>query len=41
MRKNESLRDGVYMFNGYMTNELLSTKFDFQYKDLNLIMSAI
>ncbi len=41
IRKNESLRDGVYMFNGYMTNELLSTKFDFQYKDLNLIMSAI
>ena len=41
IRKHESLRNGVYMFNGYMTNELLSTKFDFKYKDLNLIMSAI
>ena len=41
IRKHESLRNGVYMFNGYMTNELLSSKFDFKYKDLNLIMSAI
>ena len=41
IRKNEYLRDGVYVFNGCLTNEVLSKNFKLPLKDLNLIMSTL
>ena len=41
IRKHEYLRNGVYAFNGVLTNEVLSKNFDLPFKDLDLIMSTI
>ncbi len=41
IRKHEYLRNGVYAFNGILTNEVLSKNFDLPFKDLDLIMSTI
>ena len=41
IRKHEYLRNGVYVFNGSVTNEVLSANFNLPFKDLDLIMSAI
>ena len=38
IRKNEHLREGVYTFNGNLTNEVLSNVFDIPFIDLDLIM---
>jgi len=40
MRFNQGLRNGVYTFNGAVTNEYLAKTFDLPFKDLNLIMGA-
>lgn len=40
IRFNEGLRNGIYTFNGAVTNEYLAKTFDLPFKDLNLIMSA-
>jgi len=40
-KKCEYLRQGVYTFNGSVTNEVLSNNFKLPYKDLDLIMSTI
>jgi alanine dehydrogenase len=40
MRSHEGLRNGVYTFNGAVTNEYLAKTFDLPFKDLNLIMAA-
>ena len=40
IRKHEYLRNGVYTFNGSVTNEVLSKNFKLPFKDLDLIMSA-
>ena len=40
IKKYENLRNGVYSFNGTLTNEILSNNFSLPYKDLNLIMST-
>ena len=40
IRKHECLRNGVYAFNGSLTNEVLSRNFKLPFKDLNLIMST-
>lgn len=40
MRSHEGLRNGVYTFNGSVTNEYLAKTFDLPFKDLNLIMAA-
>lgn len=40
IKKYDCLREGVYAYNGMLTNEVLSNTFDIPYKDLNLIMSA-
>ncbi len=40
IKKHENLRNGVYSFNGTLTNEILSNNFSLPYKDLNLIMST-
>lgn len=41
IKKDEGLRSGVYTFRKMMTNKTLSEMFDFQFKDLNLIITAI
>ena len=41
MKKDEGIRNGVYTFKGMMTNKTLSKMFDFPYKDLDLIITAI
>ena len=41
MRKDEGFRCGVYTFKSMMTNKTLSEMFDFPYKDLDLIISAL
>jgi len=40
IRKHECLRNGVYVFEGYVTNPMLSKNFKLPFKDLNLIMST-
>ena len=40
IRKHEYLRQGVYSFNGSLTNSVLSRSFKLPFKDLNLIMST-
>jgi alanine dehydrogenase len=40
IRKHECLRNGVYTFNGSLTNEVLSRNFKLPFKDLDLIMST-
>jgi alanine dehydrogenase len=40
IRKRECLRNGVYVFEGYVTNEMLSRNFKLPFKDLDLIMST-
>ena len=40
LRKHECLRNGVYSFNGCITNEILSKNFKFPFNDLDLIMST-
>lgn len=40
MRSHSGLRNGVYTFNGAVTNEYLAKTFDLPFKDLNLIMAA-
>ena len=41
IKQDEGLRSGVYTFRKMMTNKTLSEMFDFQFKDLNLIITAI
>ncbi len=40
IRKHECLRKGVYIFEGYVTNQILSSNFKLPFKDLDLIMST-
>ncbi len=40
IRRHECLRNGVYVFNGSLTNKVLSKNFKLPFKDLDLIMSA-
>ncbi len=40
IRFNEGLRNGIYTYNGSVTNEYLAKTFDLPFKDLNLIMAA-
>ena len=41
IKRHESLRNGTYTFNGFLTNENLSKNFNLPFKDLDLIMSTI
>jgi alanine dehydrogenase len=41
IKQDEGVRSGVYTFRKMMTNKTLSEMFDFQFKDLNLIITAI
>ena len=40
IRKHECLRNGIYAFNGSLTNEMLSRNFKLPFKDLDLIMGS-
>ncbi len=40
IKNNHGLRDGVYAFQGMVTNKILSNKFNLPYKDLDLIMAT-
>jgi alanine dehydrogenase len=40
IRRNHGLRNGVYLFNGTLTNEIIGEAFDLPYKDLNLLIAA-
>lgn len=40
IKKHDCLRNGVYAFNGSLTNEVLSRNFKLPFKDLDLIMST-
>ena len=41
MKKDEGIRSSVYTFKNMMTNKTLSKMFDFPYKDLDLIITAL
>jgi len=40
IRTHEGLRNGVYTYNGSVTNEYLAKTFDLPFKDLNLLLAA-
>lgn len=40
MRNEFGLRNGVYLYNGILTNKHLGERFNIPYKDLNLLMAA-
>ena len=40
IRQHECLRNGVYVFEGHVTNQMLSRNFKLPFKDLDLIMST-
>jgi len=41
IKQDRGVRSGVYTFKSMMTNKTLSKMFDFPYKDLDLIITAI
>jgi alanine dehydrogenase len=41
VRKDAGLRNGVYIYNGILTNKFLGEVFNLPFKDINLIMAAI
>lgn len=40
IRQHGGLRNGVYLFNGTLTNEIIGEAFDLPYKDLDLLIAA-
>lgn len=41
VRKDPGLRNGVYIYNGILTNKYLGEAFNLPFKDINLLMAAI
>lgn len=41
VRKDAGLRNGVYIYNGILTNQFLGETFNLPFKDINLLMAAI
>lgn len=41
VRKDSGLRNGVYIYNGILTNQYLGEAFNLPFKDINLLMAAI
>jgi alanine dehydrogenase len=41
VRKDAGLRNGVYIYNGILTNQFLGETFHLPFKDINLLMAAI
>lgn len=40
LHKNKGIKNGVYLYNGKLTNEYLSKRFNIKYTDLNLILTS-
>ena len=40
IKKSDGIRNGVYMYNGALTNQYLGEAFNLPYKNLNLLMAA-
>lgn len=40
IRKDKGLRNGVYIYNGILTNKILADYFNLPFKDINLLMAA-
>jgi alanine dehydrogenase len=41
VRKDAGVRNGVYIYNGILTNQFLGETFNLPFKDINLLMAAI
>ena len=41
LRRNPGVRNGVYLYNGTLTNQVLGEMFKLPYKDINLLMAAL
>jgi len=41
LRRDPGVRNGVYMYNGTLTNQVLGDMFKLPYKDINLLMAAL
>lgn len=41
VRREAGVRNGVYIYNGILTNQYLAEAFNLPYKDINLLMAAI
>lgn len=41
LRRDSGVRNGVYLYNGTLTNQVLGEMFKLPYKDINLLMAAL
>lgn len=41
LRRDEGVRNGIYLYNGILTNKVLGDMFKLPYKDINLLMAGI
>jgi len=41
VRRDAGVRNGVYVYNGILTNQYMAEAFNLPYKDINLLMAAI
>ncbi len=41
LRRDEGVRNGIYIYNGILTNQVLGEMFQLPYKDINLLMAAM
>jgi len=41
LRRDSGVRNGVYIYNGTLTNQVLAEMFHLPYKDINLLMAAL
>jgi len=41
VRKTHSIRSGIYLYKGMLTNQYLAERFSLPFKDLNLLLAAI
>lgn len=41
LRKNEGVRNGIYLYKGILTNKVLGDVFKLPYKDINLLMAGL
>lgn len=40
LKTNSTMRQGIYMFNGYLTKQIIADSFNLKYKDLDLLLAA-
>ena len=40
LKTNSAMRQGIYMFNGYLTKQIIADSFNLKYKDLDLLLAA-